>query len=57
MKHLLKCQKCGHYTMKEEHDCGGTAVNPKPAKFTLEDKYGRLRREAKQKEWKKAGLL
>lgn len=57
MKRLLKCSKCGKYTMQEKCSCGGAVVNPKPAKFTLEDKYGRLRREAKKKEREQAGLI
>ena len=57
MKKLLKCSKCDAYTMKEKHSCGGSAITPKPAKFTLEDKYGGLRRKAKRKEWEKAGLI
>ncbi|MCK4588817.1 MAG: ribosome biogenesis protein [Nanoarchaeota archaeon] len=57
MKRILKCQKCHQYTMQETHSCGGTAITPKPAKFNLEDKYGRLRRKAKEDEWKKAGLI
>jgi len=57
MKHLLKCRKCGQYTMQEKHSCGGTAITPKPAKFNLEDKYGHLRRKAKRKEWEVQGLV
>jgi len=57
MKHLLKCVKCGEYTMKEGCDCGGKAVNIKPAKFNLEDPYGKYRREAKKGILKKEGLI
>jgi H/ACA ribonucleoprotein complex subunit 3 len=53
MKHILKCTKCGNYTMKEVCKCRGKAINPKPAKFNLEDKYGNYRRKLKQRK----GLL
>jgi len=57
MKELLKCGKCGKYTMKEECGCGGKAITPKPAKFSPEDKYGKYRRQAKSEEFEKRGLL
>ena len=57
MKHLLKCSKCEAYTMQEKHSCGGTAINPKPAKWAPADKYGQLRRKAKRKEWEEKGLI
>lgn len=57
MKRLLKCGKCGKYTMQEKCSCGGKAVNPKPAKWQPEDKYGRLRREAKKEAWEEKGWL
>ena len=57
MKRLLKCEKCSSYTMHEKHSCGGAAVNPKPAKWQPDDKYGRLRREAKKKEFKDKGWI
>ena len=57
MKHLLNCVKCGGYTMKENCDCGGKAVNIKPAKFNLEDPYGKYRREAKKGMLQKEGLI
>lgn len=58
MKHILKCVKCGQYTMEEKcPKCGGEATNPKPAKYSPEDSYGKYRREAKKEEFKKKGLL
>lgn len=56
MKELLRCSKCEQYTMKKEH-CGIKTISPKPAKWKPDDKYGRLRREAKKEEWEKEGLL
>ncbi|MFH1399510.1 MAG: nucleolar RNA-binding Nop10p family protein [Candidatus Woesearchaeota archaeon] len=57
MKHILKCQLCSEYTMHEKCECGGVAVTVKPPKYSPEDKYARLRREAKSKEWIEKGLL
>ena len=57
MKHILKCKKCGNYTMNEKCDCGGEAVNVKPAKFSIEDKYGAYRRKVKKDGLLKEGLL
>ncbi|MDP2749666.1 MAG: nucleolar RNA-binding Nop10p family protein [Nanoarchaeota archaeon] len=48
MKHILKCSKCGSYTLKESCNCGSATTNPKPAKFSPEDKYAHLRRKAKE---------
>ena len=58
MKHILRCPKCGTYTMKEECPiCGTKAATPKPAKYSPEDKYASYRREAKKKEFSEKGLL
>ena len=57
MKHILKCSKCEKYTMKEKCECGGEAVNVKPPKFSIEDKYGSYRRKVKKPELTKKGLL
>jgi len=46
MNHILRCSVCGKYTMKEEH-CGKKTLNPKPPKYSPEDKYGMYRRKAK----------
>ena len=37
--------------------CGGKALTPKPAKFSIEDKYGSYRRQAKLNFFKKEDLL
>ncbi|MCH8067518.1 MAG: nucleolar RNA-binding Nop10p family protein [Nanoarchaeota archaeon] len=57
MKTLLKCGKCGKYTMNDVCLCGGKALTPKPAKFSIEDKYGAYRRKAKTGFFKKEGLI
>ncbi|MCB2171701.1 RNA-protein complex protein Nop10 [archaeon] len=37
---LRKCRNCDHYTMKDTcPKCGGEAVSPHPAKFSMDDKY------------------
>jgi H/ACA ribonucleoprotein complex subunit 3 len=50
MPQILKCDKCGIYTLKNKCDkCGSKTISPKPAKFSIEDKYGVWRRKAKLK--------
>ena len=37
---LRKCRNCDLYTMKDTcPKCGGEAVSPHPAKFSMDDKY------------------
>ncbi len=60
MQHILKCQKCNKYTMKKTCNCSGTAavtIEIKPQKYSPEDKYGKYRREVKEEDRKKQGLL
>ncbi len=57
MKHILKCAKCGAYTMNESCRCGGKAVNVKPPKYSPEDKYAGYRRTAKKQMLEKEGIL
>ncbi len=58
MKHILKCSKCKQYTMQEKcPECNSKTINPKPAKYSPEDKMGKYRREAKKAELIKRGLL
>jgi len=57
MHHILKCQQCGKYTMKEECSCGGKAVSPRPPKFSPDDKYAEYRRKVKMKELEEKGFL
>lgn len=54
MKHIYFCKKCQVYTMKEIcPKCNTKTIQPKPAKFSPEDPYGKYRRKAK----KEQGLL
>ena len=48
-KKINKCVECGKYTLKDKCDCGAKALDPRPAKYSLEDKYGKWRRIAKKK--------
>tara|TARA_Y100000310_G_scaffold334436_2_gene414206 strand:- start:1622 stop:1792 length:171 start_codon:yes stop_codon:yes gene_type:complete len=53
-KHIRKCPSCQKYTLQKK--CCVETILPKPAKFSLEDKYTRLRREVKKKELQKKNL-
>ena len=57
MKTILKCGNCGKYTMNDICVCGGKALTQKPAKFSIQDKYGSYRRKAKAEEFKKEGFV
>ena len=57
MKHILKCEECETYTMKEKCNCGGKAITSKPPKYSPEDKYASYRREAKKEMMESEGLL
>ncbi|MFH1316398.1 MAG: RNA-protein complex protein Nop10 [Candidatus Woesearchaeota archaeon] len=57
MKHILKCSKCGKYTMKDDCDCSGKAVSPAPPKYSPEDKYGEYRRKVKRDGIEDKGLI
>jgi len=50
MKHILKCENCGNYTLKEKCACGGKALSIKPAKYSPNDPYAKYRRKVKEKE-------
>jgi len=57
MKHILKCEKCGKYTLKEKCECGGKSFIARPPKYSPEDKYGKYRRQVKKPELEKKGLI
>ncbi|MBL7051125.1 ribosome biogenesis protein [Candidatus Woesearchaeota archaeon] len=57
MKHILKCISCNSYTLNEKCNCGSKAVNPKPAKYSPEDKYANYRRKVKESSLKEKNLL
>ena len=48
-KEILRCITCKNYTLKGIcPKCGEKAVSPKPAKYSILDKYGGYRRLAKE---------
>lgn len=56
--HILKCGKCGKYTLKEKCPaCGEDTLQPIPAKYSPEDAYGKYRREVKKEKLEKEGLI
>lgn len=57
MKHILKCTKCGKYTMEEGCSCGSKAALAVPPKYSPEDKYAEYRRQVKKEDLKNKGLI
>lgn len=57
MRHILKCAKCGKYTMKEACPCGNKALASKPMKYSPDDKFSGYRRKAKLSEYAGRGLI
>ena len=55
MKHILKCEKCGKYTLKDS--CHGKTIRPIPVKYSLDYKYAEYRRRLKKKDLIKQGVL
>lgn len=47
MTRILKCNKCNGYGLEKDCSCGGERLNPKPPKYSPEDKYGSYRRKVK----------
>ena len=43
--------------MKETCSCGSTAMNPKPLKYSPDDKFAEYKRKAKFDEYAKRGLI
>ncbi len=57
-KHILYCTKCKKYTLKDVCDkCKGKTTQPKPPRYSPEDKYGNFRRQTKEEEYKAKGYL
>ena len=50
MAHLYKCTKCDNYTLNSKTcpKCGSPVSDPKPPKYSPQDKYGVYRRKAKR---------
>jgi H/ACA ribonucleoprotein complex subunit 3 len=51
MTRLFKCIDCDTYTLDEKKcpACGAGVRDPRPPKYSPEDKYGEYRRRAKKK--------
>ncbi len=47
MNHIMKCLKCGKYTL-ENSCCNTSTVLPLPPKYSPEDKYAKYRRKYKE---------
>ncbi|MDP3728219.1 MAG: nucleolar RNA-binding Nop10p family protein [bacterium] len=45
---ILYCSHCKKYTLKEICSCGNKTTTTKPAKFSVDDKWGHYRREFKK---------
>ncbi|MFH1722519.1 MAG: RNA-protein complex protein Nop10 [Candidatus Altiarchaeota archaeon] len=41
---LLKCSKCGQYTLNKVCSCGEKTRPPKPPRYSPQDRYGKYRR-------------
>lgn len=48
MAHILKCEVCGSYGLSEKCSCDGKRVIVRPAKYSLDDKYAKYRRRARE---------
>ena len=49
-REILYCSHCKKYTLKEICSCGNKTSTTKPAKFSVDDKWGRYRREFKKEQ-------
>ena len=47
MNHIMKCSKCGKYTL-EDSCCNKKTISPQPPKYSPEDKYADYRRQYKE---------
>jgi len=57
-KHIMICAGCGKYTLKEScSDCNKPTVEARPPKYSPEDKYGHLRRQTKEEQYRQKGLI
>lgn len=55
-KKIMQCNVCKKYTMKEEC-CSEKTREPKPPKYSPEDKYAGYRRQVKEEQLKQGGFL
>ena len=46
---MFKCPDCGGYTLETVcRECNGATINPLPARYSPQDKYGKYRRAMKK---------
>ncbi|HLC95909.1 MAG TPA: RNA-protein complex protein Nop10 [Candidatus Nanoarchaeia archaeon] len=58
MRRILACRSCGIYTLQAVcPKCGNPSINPAPARYSPDDKYGSYRRTVKEPSLREAGLL
>jgi len=56
-EHIHKCPACQLYTLEPAcPGCNHATFRPLPAKFSLADKYGTYRREARKEELRRQNL-
>lgn len=56
-EHIRSCPSCRKYTLLETcSTCYATTQLPRPPKFSLDEKYIDLKREAKKEEYKEQNL-
>ncbi|MCD4703204.1 MAG: RNA-protein complex protein Nop10 [Methanosarcinaceae archaeon] len=50
MSRFRRCVQCGQYTLKDTcPDCGNRTRDPRPARYSPIDPYGKYRRISKRK--------
>jgi len=57
MRRIRKCTSCGRYTLEEACRCGSRTEQPRPPKYSPEDRFARFRRQAKEEQRKQEGVL
>ncbi|MEK6874981.1 MAG: nucleolar RNA-binding Nop10p family protein [Nanoarchaeota archaeon] len=57
MNQLLMCKSCYSFTLKEQCICGAKTYSPIPQRYSPEEKYVELKRQAKENDRIAAGLL
>jgi len=57
VEHIHKCPQCSRYTLEDTCPvCKVPTFLPRPPKFSLQDKYAKMKREMKKPELAQKGL-
>jgi rRNA maturation protein Nop10 len=48
--HILKCETCSSYGLNEKCSCGGKRIDSKPPKYSPDDRWAELKRQAKKEQ-------